>query len=77
MALIVAQCITFTFKILTENVFTLDIRAGIAALSSADIHAVTGILKLYFRELPEPLFTESSYQNFVDTLSKFIEIVFF
>ncbi|XP_059141298.1 uncharacterized protein LOC131929110 [Physella acuta] len=51
-----------------KKLFDKNIRAGIAALSSADIHAVTGILKLYFRELPEPLFTESSYQNFVDTL---------
>ncbi|XP_052270328.1 active breakpoint cluster region-related protein-like isoform X21 [Dreissena polymorpha] len=33
----------------------------------ADIHTITGVLKLYFRELPEPLFTDSCYQSFVQT----------
>ncbi|KAH3857559.1 hypothetical protein DPMN_100169 [Dreissena polymorpha] len=33
----------------------------------ADIHTITGVLKLYFRELPEPLLTDSCYQSFVQT----------
>jgi breakpoint cluster region protein len=37
-------------------------------LADADIHVVAGVLKLYFRELPEPLFTEESYTKFVDSL---------
>lgn len=31
-------------------------------LSKVDINAVAGVLKLYFRELPEPLFTNSKYR---------------
>ena len=31
----------------------------------ADIHAVAGLLKKYFRELPDPLFTDALYLNFV------------
>jgi breakpoint cluster region protein len=47
-----------------------DVKVGVANLSEVDIHSVTGLLKLYFRELPEPLFTEASYSNFMDALSK-------
>ncbi|XP_072043988.1 active breakpoint cluster region-related protein-like isoform X2 [Amphiura filiformis] len=38
-------------------------------IKSADIHAVAGLLKLYFRELPEPLFTHNLYSKFVDGLA--------
>jgi hypothetical protein len=34
-----------------------------------DIHAVTGLLKLYFRELSDPLFTDSLYHAFIDAAS--------
>ncbi len=47
-----------------------DIKLGAATLADIDIHAVTGGLKMYFRELPEPLFTEECYQSFIDTLSE-------
>ncbi len=33
-----------------------------------DIHAVAGLLKRYFRELPDPLFTEQLYSSFVQVL---------
>ncbi|KAG1585018.1 hypothetical protein G6F48_007530 [Rhizopus delemar] len=32
----------------------------------SDINNVTGVLKLWFRELPNPLFPRSSYQQFLD-----------
>ena len=35
-----------------------------------DIHAVAGLLKRYFRELPDPLFTDALYLNFVQALGK-------
>nr|CAB3219663.1 active breakpoint cluster region-related protein [Phallusia mammillata] len=35
-------------------------------LGEVDINAVAGVLKLYFRELPEPLFTDSRYNEFVE-----------
>ena len=31
----------------------------------SDIHVITGLLKLYFRELPESLFTDALYPNLV------------
>jgi breakpoint cluster region protein len=33
-----------------------------------DIHAVAGLLKRYFRELPDPLFTDELYMSFVQAL---------
>ena len=35
-----------------------------------DIHAVAGLLKRYFRELPDPLFTEELYTSFVQGLGE-------
>ena len=35
-----------------------------------DIHAVAGLLKRYFRELPDPLFTEELYVSFVQGLGE-------
>ena len=34
-----------------------------------DIHVVTGALKMFFRELPEPLFPFKFFQSFVDAVS--------
>ena len=39
-----------------------------------DIHAVAGLLKRYFRELPDPLFTEALYMNFVHALGTDIAV---
>lgn len=36
----------------------------------ADIHAVAGLLKKYFRELPDPLFTGALYLNFVQGMGE-------
>lgn len=33
-------------------------------MSEMDVNAIAGTLKLYFRELPEPLFTDELYSNF-------------
>ncbi|XP_046879837.1 rho GTPase-activating protein 12b isoform X2 [Hypomesus transpacificus] len=33
-----------------------------------DIHVTTGALKMFFRELPEPLFTYSSFSDFVEAI---------
>lgn len=38
-----------------------------------DIHAVAGLLKRYFRELPDPLFTDELYENFVQALGKSVQ----
>lgn len=36
-----------------------------------DIHVVTGALKMFFRELPEPLFPFSFFERFVEAISKY------
>uniref|UniRef100_A0A8C6Q1L7 Rho GTPase activating protein 27 n=1 Tax=Nothobranchius furzeri TaxID=105023 RepID=A0A8C6Q1L7_NOTFU len=35
-----------------------------------DVHVVTGALKLFFRELPEPLFPYSHFNNFISAISE-------
>lgn len=42
-----------------EDVFSADIH------EARDLNVVTGLLKLYFRELAEPLFTDSFYDSFI------------
>ena len=58
-----------------SDTFTDPIAAS-AQAEEADIHTITGVLKLYFRELPEPLFTDSAYQSFVQTNRKFYMLTF-
>lgn len=35
-----------------------------------DVHVITGALKLFFRELPEPLFPFSHFDKFIAAISK-------
>ena len=37
-----------------------------------DVHALTGSLKLYFRELPEPLIPYDFFSGFVEAISKLL-----
>ena len=34
-----------------------------------DVHDVTNLIKLYFRELPDSLFTSELYNKFIDAAS--------
>ena len=43
---------------------------GARVAADIDIHAVSGLVKMFFRELPEPLFTNELYPRFVDGLGK-------
>lgn len=36
----------------------------------ADAHVLTGALKLFFRELPEPLFPYNLFHKFISAISK-------
>lgn len=40
--------------------------------NGADVNNITGLLKLWFRELPDPLFPQSSYQHFMNAASKYV-----
>lgn len=35
-----------------------------------DVHVITGALKLFFRELPEPLFPFSHFNRFITAISE-------
>ena len=39
-------------------------------LSDMDINAIAGTLKLYFRELPEPLLTDRLYPAFMEGMAE-------
>lgn len=41
-----------------------------------DVHALTGSLKLYFRELPEPLIPYDFFSGFVEAISEFHLVLF-
>jgi hypothetical protein len=39
--------------------------------NTSDVNNITSLLKLWFRELPDALFPQSSYQHFMNAASKF------
>lgn len=42
-----------------------------------DVHVITGALKLFFRELPEPLFPYSHFNSFIAAISEHIFTPYF
>lgn len=40
-----------------------------------DVNAIAGTLKLYFRELPEPLFTDQLYPNFTGGIGACVRLL--
>ncbi|XP_030769960.1 breakpoint cluster region protein-like isoform X2 [Rhinopithecus roxellana] len=40
-------------------------------MSEMDVNAIAGTLKLYFRELPEPLCTDEFYPNFAEGIGEY------
>ena len=36
-----------------------------------DVNSVAGLLKLFLRELPDPLLTQEHYSGFIDAASEF------
>ena len=51
----------------------LDSRTSVSMLKSADTSVLTGLLKLYLRELPEALFTDALYPKLVDGMGEFVQ----
>lgn len=47
-----------------------DLREAVAKLRKAEVNAVSGVLKLYFRELPEPLVPTELFQSLARTLGE-------
>lgn len=60
----------FWKKIIVNFYLISDVYEAEQLLKEVDIHSVTGMFKLYIRELPEALFTDSSYHKFFKAFSK-------
>ncbi|CAJ1086164.1 active breakpoint cluster region-related protein-like [Xyrichtys novacula] len=48
--------------------FNSNLREAVTRLRSSDVHAVSGVLKLYLRELPEPLIPAELFQSLANAL---------
>ncbi|XP_078132648.1 active breakpoint cluster region-related protein isoform X2 [Sander vitreus] len=53
-----------------KTAFNSNLREAVTRLRSAEVNAVTGVLKLYFRELPQPLIPTVMFQS----LARMLEI---
>ncbi|KAK7909801.1 hypothetical protein WMY93_014485 [Mugilogobius chulae] len=51
-----------------KTVFDSNLCEAVTRLRSAEVNAVSGVLKLYFRELPEPLIPPELFQSLVQAL---------
>lgn len=49
-----------------------DAKDILVMLSDMDINAIAGTLKLYFRELPEPLLTDRLYPAFMEGIGEYV-----
>lgn len=47
-----------------------DLREAVTRLRCAEVNTVSGVLKLYFRELPEPLIPAELFQSLAKMLGK-------
>lgn len=52
------------------SAFSADNKDVSVMMSEMDVNAIAGTLKLYFRELPEPLFTDEFYPNFAEGIGE-------
>ncbi|XP_042194304.1 active breakpoint cluster region-related protein isoform X2 [Callorhinchus milii] len=52
-----------------KSAFDMNTKDMLVMLSDLDINAIAGTLKLYFRELPEPLLTDRLYPAFVEGIA--------
>lgn len=57
---------SFGAEFITGPGWPLDTKDILVMLSDMDINAIAGTLKLYFRELPEPLLTDRLYPAFME-----------
>lgn len=56
---------------LVLRVLPSDLREAVSRLRTAEVNAVAGLLKLYFRELPEPLLPAEMFQDLARILGMF------
>lgn len=58
------------FCVANLSVSPADTKDILVMLSDMDINAIAGTLKLYFRELPEPLLTDRLYPAFMEGIGE-------
>lgn len=56
----------------TPCVHPSGLREAVSRLRTAEVNAVAGVLKLYFRELPEPLLPAEMFQHLARVLGMFV-----
>lgn len=66
------QYISVVFIVTSSTVFSLasDENVDLSDSKWEDIHVTTGALKMFFRELPEPLFTYGFFSDFMNAISE-------
>jgi len=47
-----------------------DSRVAVPLVKNADVHVITGLFKVYLRELPEALFTDALYPKLVEAFGE-------
>ncbi|KAG5852049.1 active breakpoint cluster region-related protein [Anguilla anguilla] len=52
-----------------KSTFDTNLREAVSRLRCVDVHAVSGALKLYFRDLPEPLIPREQFRSLADALA--------
>ncbi|KAB1254172.1 Rho GTPase-activating protein 12 [Camelus dromedarius] len=57
-------------KLCIEHVEEYDEKLDLRDSKWEDIHVITGALKMFFRELPEPLFTFNHFNDFVNAIKQ-------
>uniref|UniRef100_A0A667GVU7 Rho GTPase-activating protein 12 n=1 Tax=Lynx canadensis TaxID=61383 RepID=A0A667GVU7_LYNCA len=57
-------------KLCIEHVEAYDEKLDLNDSKWEDIHVITGALKMFFRELPEPLFTFNHFNDFVNAIKQ-------
>lgn len=65
-----SSIVTASLQSLSSRLPLSDNKDVSVMMSEMDVNAIAGTLKLYFRELPEPLFTDELYPNFAGGISK-------
>lgn len=51
---------------MADFMLSADVVEGARLAAEIDIHAVSGLVKMFLRELPEPVFTNELYPRLVD-----------
>jgi len=58
------------------TVYMTGSRASVPLVKNADINVITGLLKIYLRELPEALFTDALYPKLVEGFGEYCWLEF-